>query len=73
MKNIEKLIREGEYKGVDFDVEIWVFETAEIMVYGFQVDGYPAVPVSDGHDAVTSLDEAFEIGAKLARDFIDRT
>lgn len=72
MKNIEKLISEGQYKGLDFDVEIWVFETAEIMVNAFQVDGYPTVSVPARHQAVTSLDEAFEVGAKLAREFIDR-
>ncbi|WP_164271205.1 hypothetical protein [Stenotrophomonas sp. B1-1] len=72
MESIQHYTRDGEYKGIGFDVEIWQFDTGEIAVQAVYVDGFPSRRLSDGHrEEFNSVQEAFEYGSKLARELID--
>lgn len=73
MESIQHYMRDGEYKGIGFDVEIWQFETGEIALQAVYVDGLPSRRLSDGiHEEFGSVQEAFEYGSKLARELIDQ-
>ncbi len=70
MKDIREFTRSGRHNGVYFTVEIHAYEGGGIEAVAVTVDGLPRRPLSDGHRPVDTIDEAFEVGAELARHLI---
>lgn len=72
MRSIQEYTRSGSHKGIEFDVEIWQFDTGEIMVQAVHVEGFRPRKLSDGHHKTpTTIEDAYQIGAQLARELID--
>ncbi|MDG2524670.1 hypothetical protein P6166_04765 [Stenotrophomonas sp. HITSZ_GD] len=66
---LEKRFVEGRHNGSEFSVEAWLREGSEAFVHRVDVD---RLPVPAGHLPVCmGIDAALDIGAHLARGFID--
>ncbi|WP_282259631.1 hypothetical protein [Stenotrophomonas sp. PS02301] len=72
MDSIQKYTRSGSYKGIEFDVEIWHFDTGEVMVQAVQIDGERPRKLADGHRDLVDVEDAFQLGSEIAREAIDR-
>lgn len=72
MKQFDEQIIEGEHNGVRFGIEVREYATGQVEVVRFTVDPYRPISVPARQMGVKSVGEAFEVGAKLAREFIDR-